>query len=51
MITGSHDNGNSVVTGMGTVYGKGITLEPFIFDTAKENVLIYKNVANEQHTT
>ena len=38
IITGSHDSGNSVVSPMGTVYGKPITLDPCIFETAEGNL-------------
>ena len=37
-ITGSHDSGNSVVSPVGPVYGKPITLDPCIFETAEGNL-------------
>mgnify|MGYP005605511417 CR=1 FL=1 len=37
-ITGSHDSGNTVVSPMGLVYGKPITLDPCISETAEGNL-------------
>ena len=39
IITGSHDSGNTVVSPMGLVYGKPITLDPCISETAKGNLI------------
>ena len=36
-ITGSHDSGNSVVSPVGLVYGKPVTLKPCISETAERN--------------
>ena len=37
-ITGSHDSGNTVVSPMGLVYGKPVTLDPCISETAEGNL-------------
>ena len=39
IITGSHDSGNTVVSPMGHVYGKPITLDPCISETAEGNLI------------